>query len=91
MLVLGEKFHAWLRSIKKKCAGFFSPCLTVLTVLSHERLLGESHACLCAMTIARRCSSVMLARPALLNCSIFKPDGAVLPLKEVHMIRAIGL
>eukprot|EP00903_Cladosiphon_okamuranus_P010350 g9793.t1 len=29
------------------------------------------------------CSSVMLARPALLNCSIFKPDGAVLPLKEV--------
>ena len=25
----------------------------------------------------------MLARPALLNCSIFKPDGAVLPLKEV--------
>ncbi|CAM9232122.1 unnamed protein product [Hapterophycus canaliculatus] len=29
------------------------------------------------------CSSVMLARPALLNCSIFKPDGNVLPLKEV--------
>ncbi|CAM9778412.1 unnamed protein product, partial [Ectocarpus fasciculatus] len=29
------------------------------------------------------CSSVMLARPALLNCSIFKPDGHVLPLKEV--------
>ncbi|CAM9377686.1 unnamed protein product [Scytosiphon promiscuus] len=29
------------------------------------------------------CSSVMLARPALLNCSIFKPDGIVLPLKEV--------
>ncbi|CAM9478716.1 unnamed protein product, partial [Laminaria digitata] len=29
------------------------------------------------------CSSVMLARPALLNCSIFKPDGKSLPLKEV--------
>ncbi|CAM9306075.1 unnamed protein product [Ascophyllum nodosum] len=29
------------------------------------------------------CSSVMLARPALLNCSIFKPDGNMLPLKEV--------
>ncbi|CAN0096982.1 unnamed protein product [Ectocarpus sp. 12 AP-2014] len=31
------------------------------------------------------CSSVMLARPALLNCSIFKPDGHVLPLKEVSV------
>lgn len=28
-------------------------------------------------------SSVMLARPALFNCSIFKPDGKGLPLKEV--------
>lgn len=29
------------------------------------------------------CSSVMLARPALLNCSIFKPDGKMAPLTEV--------
>ncbi|CAM9807321.1 unnamed protein product, partial [Discosporangium mesarthrocarpum] len=29
------------------------------------------------------CSSVMLARPALLNCSVFKKGGNILPLKEV--------
>lgn len=34
-------------------------------------------------------SSVMLARPALLNCSIFKPDGHVLPLKEVNRLSTV--
>lgn len=32
----------------------------------------------------------MLARPALLNCSVFKADGGLLPLKEVRRARSPG-